>query len=371
MPTSYPATILMTADTVGGVWTYALELVKGLAPHGTHVHLATMGAPLSAAQWQQVAALPNLTIHESTYRLEWMDEPWDDVARAGEWLLQLCEELQPNLVHLNGLVHGHLDWGRPALVVVHSCVLSWWQAVKGEAAPATWDCYREAVRRSLQATDLVVAPTAALLAEAAELYGPFRQQGVVHNGLDPQAFRAAPKEPFIFSMGRVWDEAKNLTLLAEVAAQLPWPVYIAGNAQHPATGQVQALPNVHFLGQLAAAEAAEWLSRAAIYAMPAKYEPFGLTLLEAAFSGCALVAGDIATLREVWGEAAYYVNPQEGGRGLASRLEALIENPALRQELAARAQQRAARYTTEHLMAGYGQLYQHLRAAAVPQSVAG
>jgi glycogen(starch) synthase len=82
MPTSYPATILMTADTVGGVWTYALELVKGLAPQGTHVHLATMGAPLSAAQWQQVAALPNLTIRESTYRLEWMDEPWDDVARA-------------------------------------------------------------------------------------------------------------------------------------------------------------------------------------------------------------------------------------------------------------------------------------------------
>jgi glycosyltransferase involved in cell wall biosynthesis len=269
------------------------------------------------------------------------------------------------------LVHGHLDWGRPALVVVHSCVLSWWQAVKGEPAPAAWDRYREAVRSRLQAADLVVAPTAALLAEAAELYGPFRQQGVVYNGLDPQAFRAAPKEPFIFSMGRVWDEAKNLTLLAEAAAQLPWPVYIAGNAQHPATGQVQALPNVHFLGQLAAAEAAEWLSRAAIYAMPAKYEPFGLTLLEAAFSGCALVAGDIATLREVWGEAAYYVNPQEGGRGLASRMEALIENPALRQELASRAQQRAARYTTEHLVAGYGQLYQHLRAAAVPQSVAG
>jgi glycosyltransferase involved in cell wall biosynthesis len=365
MPTPYPSTLLMTADTVGGVWTYALELTRGLAPHGTHVHLATMGAPLSAAQWQQAAARPNLTIHESTYQLEWMDNPWDDVARAEQWLLQLCKELQPDLVHLNGLVHGHLNWGRPALVVVHSCVLSWWQAVKGEAAPASWDRYREAVRRSLQAADLVVAPTAALLAEAADLYGPFRQQGVVYNGLNPQAFHTAPKELFIFSMGRVWDEAKNLSLLAEVAAQLSWPVYIAGNAQHPATGQALSLPNVQFLGQLTATEAAEWLSRTAIYVMPAKYEPFGLTLLEAAFSGCVLVAGDIATLREVWGEAACYVNPQEGS-SLVSSIEALIKNPLLRQQLAASATQRATRYTTEQMVAGYGKLYQQLLGAAVP-----
>jgi len=354
----------MTTDTVGGVWTYALELTTGLAQYGTHVHLATMGAPLSPAQWQQARALPNLTIHESPYQLEWMDEPWADVAAAGEWLLALNEEIQPDLVHLNNLVHGHLPWGRPALVVVHSCVLSWWRAVLGEAAPDSWNRYRAAVRRSLPAADLVVAPTAALLAEAADLYGPFRQQAVVHNGLNPQAFRPAAKEPFIFGMGRVWDEAKNLALLAEAAAQLPWPVYLAGNARHPATGQVLNLPNVHFLGQLSAAEAAEWLGRAAIYALPAKYEPFGLTLLEAALSGCALVAGDLATLREVWGEAAYYVNPQSYA-SLVDALRALIQEEPLRQQLAAAARQRATRYTTARMVAHYGQLYEQLLEAPV------
>lgn len=369
MPTPSPATILMTADTIGGVWTYALELAKGLAQHGTQIHLATMGAPLSPAQWQQAQALPNLTIYESPYKLEWMEEPWDDVAAAGEWLLALNEEIQPDLVHLNNLVHGHLAWGRPALVVVHSCVLSWWQAVLGEAAPASWNRYRAAVRRSLQAAELVVAPTAALLAEAADLYGHFRQQAVVYNGLDPHAFRPAAKEPFIFGMGRVWDEAKNLGLLAEAAAQLPWPVYLAGNARHPATGQVLDLPNVHFLGQLSAAEAAGWLGRAAIYALPAKYEPFGLTLLEAALSGCALVAGDIATLREVWGPAAYYVNPQAANE-LVAAIQTLIANSALREELAARARQRAARYPTTRLVAGYNQLYQQLLRASVPAALA-
>ena len=42
--------ILMTADTVGGVWTYALELAGALAPHGVEVALATMGRRLSSAQ---------------------------------------------------------------------------------------------------------------------------------------------------------------------------------------------------------------------------------------------------------------------------------------------------------------------------------
>lgn len=366
MPTPYPSTLLMTADTVGGVWTYALALTQALPD--THVHLATMGAPLSPAQWQQAAALPNLTIHESTYQLEWMDNPWADVDRAGQWLLELCAELKPDLVHLNNLAHGHLAWGRPVLVVVHSCVLSWWEAVKSEPAPESWHHYRDVVRRSLRAADLVVAPTAALLAEVRSFYGPFRQEAVVHNGLDAQGFHSAPKEPFIFSMGRVWDEAKNLTLLAEAAAQLPWPVFIAGNAAHPSTGQTLALPNVHFLGQLTPTEAADWLSRAAIYVMPAKYEPFGLTLLEAAFSGCALVAGDLATLREVWGDAAVYVNPQEVV-SLVSILQQLIADEPLRRQLAAAAAARATRYTLAHMGAGYQQLYRQLLGAAVPPGI--
>lgn len=176
--------------------------------------------------------------------------------------------------------------------------------------------------------------------------------------------RPAAKEPFIFGMGRVWDEAKNLGLLAEVAAELPWPVYIAGNAQHPAAGRVQPLPNVHFLGQLSASEAAEWLGRAAIYALPAAYEPFGLTLLEAALSGCVLVAGDLGTLREVWNDAAWYVNPHDAG-GLLEALRTLIQDEALRQRLAASATARAALYPATRLVASYGQLYRQLLGAPV------
>ena len=79
----------MTADTVGGVWTYALELARALEPHGVEIALATMGARLSAAQRAEVARLANVEVFDSGFKLEWMDEPWRDVEAAGWWLLEL------------------------------------------------------------------------------------------------------------------------------------------------------------------------------------------------------------------------------------------------------------------------------------------
>lgn len=42
-PSQTPQRILMTADTVGGVWTYALELAQALDSRGIQIALATMG----------------------------------------------------------------------------------------------------------------------------------------------------------------------------------------------------------------------------------------------------------------------------------------------------------------------------------------
>src|SRR4051812_601896 len=119
--------ILMTADTIGGVWTYALDLCRALGGHGIKVMLATMGDSPSADQRAQVAALGNVTLGESRFKLEWMTEPWQDVRAAGEWLLDLERSFRPDVVHLNGYAHGSLPWNGPAVVVAHSCVCSWWQ----------------------------------------------------------------------------------------------------------------------------------------------------------------------------------------------------------------------------------------------------
>jgi glycosyltransferase involved in cell wall biosynthesis len=171
------------------------------------------------------------------------------------------------------------------------------------------------------------------------------------------------KEPFILAAGRLWDEAKNVRALAEVAPRLPWPVFLAGDRRSP-DGTAARLHGCNLLGQLRTADLASWYARAAIYALPARYEPFGLSALEAALSGCALVLGDIPSLREVWQDAAVFV-PPDNPELLEAALRRLMDDPPQRERMAARAADRAHRYTPSRMVA------EHLGAYEIALECAG
>jgi glycosyltransferase involved in cell wall biosynthesis len=113
------------------------------------------------------------------------------------------------------------------------------------------------------------------------------------------------------------------------------------------------------LGQLSQAEIRDWLARASIFVLPARYEPFGLAALEAGLAGCALVLGDIPSLREVWGEAALFVPPEQPA-ALAAALHALTRDAPRRESFAQRARARALQFTTERMVQGYLRLYTQL-----------
>jgi glycogen(starch) synthase len=350
--------VLMTTDAIGGVWSYTLELCRALHAHRVQISLAVLGARPSDSQRLQAVSLPNVTLHESVFRLEWMPDPWEDLNRAAEWLLELESQLAPDIVHLNHLVHADLPWTSPVMTVAHSCVLSWWAATHGEPAPASWSIYKDRVAQSLRAAACVVAPTEAALREFECLYGPFRRSVVVLNARDWRRFSAGRKQPMVLAAGRVWDRAKNIEALAAVAPQLPLPVCVAGATAGPG-GENTQFSGLHILGPLDPAELAKWYSRAAIYALPARYEPFGLTALEAAMSGCALVLGDIASLHEVWGPAARYV-PPEDHECLRDTLSELAANDSLRGHFAARAMARARHFTPARQARQYIGLYQEM-----------
>jgi glycogen(starch) synthase len=323
-----------------------------------------MGRPLTPTQRRWADQVPNLILQESSYKLEWMEEPWKDVSRSGDWLLGLEERFQPDLIHLNSYSFGARPWRSPALVAGHSCVLSWWEAVKGVPAPQEWTRYRREVCRGLQMADQAIAPTKAMLASLKQHYGPIPRGMVVPNGRDSITFKPGSKEPFILAVGRIWDEAKNLAALQIAAPSLKWPVYVAGDSCHP-DGGCASTTNVNFLGWLSPEKLASWYGRAAIYALPARYEPFGFTALEAALSGCALVLGDIPSLRETWDGAAWFVPPDDPD-ALREALEALAVDPHRRTTLGANARRRALRYTPKRMARGYLNAYSRLINARQP-----
>jgi glycosyltransferase involved in cell wall biosynthesis len=358
--------VLMTADTIGGVWTYALELAHALEPLGVEIVLATMGRRLDREQRRALLRASNVRLAESHYALEWMADPWRDVAEAGEWLRSIEDREQPDVVHLNGYAHGALDWRAPVMIVAHSCVVSWWRAVRDEAAPPEWSWYRDAVRRGLAGAELVVAPTQAILSAVREHHGPFGPVRVIANGVNSRRWRSNAKSPFILAAGRAWDEAKNFAALDRAATGLRWPVILAGEGRHP-DGTLASFRSLRAIGHIAPSDLALLMGDAAIYALPARYEPFGLSALEAALSSCALVLGDLPSLREIWGDAALYVAPNDD-RALHELLESLIADGARRAELGARARRRGEELGAAPMAERYLAAYRELAGGGLPAS---
>ncbi|MEZ4617611.1 MAG: glycosyltransferase family 4 protein [Caldilineaceae bacterium] len=232
------------------------------------------------------------------------------------------------------------------------------RAVHGVDAPAQWDKYHRHVYAGLQNADVVVAPTRAMLTALHQHYGQFHKQAVIYNGRCAQDFQPGEKEQVIFSIGRLWDDAKNIAALEAVAPHITWPIYVAGSNHHPDGGERQ-LDQVHPLGILRAREISEWLRKTAIYVLPARYEPFGLSALEAALAGCTLVLSDIPSLRELWDGHALFVPPDDPA-ALQTALVRLIGDENLRSALSTVARQRAVKLSSARMAQRYMTLYHAL-----------
>ena len=360
MPPSQVRRVLMSADAVGGVLDYALELSRALSRAGVAVTLAVMGPKLAASRRREAARIGGLDLHAGDFPLEWMANPEPGLARAGNWLLDLERMARPDIVHLNHYCHAALPWRTPCLVVAHSCVLTWWRAVHGENAPEEWVGYARRVTAGLAATDSVVAPTRAFLETIRGTYGLAGGQAI-WNGRSNQEYRAGTKQPFVLAAGRAWDKGKNLATLDDAARGLSWPVLAAGPLSAP-DGSRAEFETLIPLGPLDRTEMRARLAEAAIFAAPALYEPFGLAILEAALSGCALVLGDIPTLRDLWDGAALFVPPRDADQ-IREGLETLIVDSEMREAMARLATERAQAYSVERMTASYLDLYGSLAGA--------
>jgi glycogen synthase len=346
--------VLLTSDAVGGVWTYALTLTGALRTHGVEVVLAVLGPQPNARQRADARRCGVSELHGHPGRLEWMADPWDDVDAAGEWLVNVADSTRADIVHLNGYAHAALEWSAPVIVAAHSCVASWWRAVHGREAPAEWAEYRRRVRAGLNAADVVVFPTRALLDAMEAEHGVVRAARVIHNGTPVVPCTDEITEPLVLAAGRFWDEGKNLRVLRLVAPRLDWPVYVAGDCG-PDGSSIQA-DGLVALGHLERDDLRGWQQRAAIAVHPARYEPFGYGALEAAQAGCALVLSDIASLRELWDGAASFASADDP-EAIAAAVNRLIADPAALAVMRARATRRARAFSAGAMASAFANVY--------------
>jgi len=353
-----PRKILMTTDNVGGVWAYAIELCGQLCAHGIEVVLAVTGGPFTNGQRTEVAAINRLQARWRPYKLEWMPGCENDIRRTGDWLIELCQEIEPDMVHLNNYAHAALPFGVPVLVTSHSSVCTWYDAVKCCEMPAQYSSYKEWIQTGLNGADIVVAPTRAMLESLRRRYGACWKAAVIYNGRSGFEAGQGSKEEIILSVGRLWDEGKNITVLDRIAGRLPWPVYVAGELASP-DGSSRSYSNISEIGMLEPDSVRKWLLRTAIYAAPAKYEPFGLGILEAAMAGCALVLGDIPSLKELWDGCAVFASPDDEEQ-FEKAIMVLIQDKSRLKQMGQKAMNRAKMYSARAMGTKYMELYSEL-----------
>lgn len=345
----------MSTDTVGGVWSYSLDLAKELVKEGNTVVLLSMGPSPTVGQYLDVKEIKGISFYHKTCKLEWMDDPWEDVASAGEWIWDIYKKENPALIHFNHYAHVDMGWECPVILVAHSCVATWWSAVKKETLPSHYQIYFRKVKKAMNAADCVVSPSYAMKKEYENLYGQLKVSKVIYNGSKPPSARPVEKCPIIFSMGRLWDEAKNLDLLLKAAPDIDTSIFIAGDKQV----DYEIPANVTFLGKLSREEVHFWLKKSSIYVLPVKYEPFGLSFLEAAMYGCAVVGGDIPTLKEIWQDNICYT-PPDNPSILTRHCNQLIKDRRYRKVMKIRATQRSEYFTLQNMKNQYLKAYQEV-----------
>lgn len=351
--------VLMTCDVVGGVWQYSLDLCRYLASQGAEISLAILGPPPSLQQLAAAEAIEGLSVVVTEDALDWTASRPEQIERAAEHVALLAFDHGADIVHLNSpALAAEIRFPARTLAVAHSCVGTWWDAVRGGALPETL-AWRDRIHGAgLRAVDLAIAPTRSFAVATARRHGLRQSPRAVHNGRSPLPIRTGAMHDFAFTAGRLWDEGKNLATLDRAAARLCVPLRGAGACAGP-NGERIELTNIAALGQLDEVELARELSARPVFASAARYEPFGLAVLEAAAAGCPLVLSDIATFRELWDGVACFVDADDD-EGFAQAIEALIGDARLRIDRGEAARARARDYSTaatgQAMMAVYRQL---------------
>jgi len=349
--------LLITTDTVGGVWRFGIELIEGLLEAGDAVALVSFGQTPSSSQHTECRRLADRWKQRFRYvasetPLEWMhanDRSYDEGASL---LRETVHRFDVDLLHSNQYCYGAVELGIPVLLTAHSDVLSWAQACGRALDDSEWlRRYCSLVQRGLDGAAFLTAPTEWMLRTLAANFDVPDQRKTIANGRSIPTVPRIQKSLRAVTAGRLWDEAKGISMLGSVQTGIP--LIVAGSIDCDQSGGAP-VSKVEHCGEVSQEDMLRIFDGSAIYICTSLYEPFGLAPLEAALCGCAVVARDIDSLREVWnGAALFFSNPVE----LSGILGALAADPIRLAEQQRKAKTQAQLYTRERMVAEYRELY--------------
>ena len=357
-------------DTQGGVEEVIRQICLNSRAFGVESRIFTVSAHpqpkvVSSIEGDIVRAKRNFEIASTGFSLQ----AFSEFKRQAEWA---------DIVHYHfpwpfaDLLHGVLPKGTKTVVTYHSDI------VRQKAL--NW-IYSPLMRRFLGSVDRIVATSPNYQASSEVLSGYRDKLEVIPIGLSESSFPKLNVDSsclqqvenqygtgYFFFVG-ILRYYKGLHLLLEAMKDLPFKLIIAGTGPAEAELHQQAqqleLDNVVFAGFVSDEEKAALMNHAKAVILPShlRSEAFGVTLVEAAMCGKAMISTEVGTgtsYINLHGQTGLVVKPGSA-ESLRSAMERLGTDEALCSQFAEQARLRYERlFTGKKMGEAYSRLYADL-----------
>lgn len=151
---------------------------------------------------------------------------------------------------------------------------------------------------------------------------------------DYSVFKEFPmlkERDYYFSLGSI-SKRKNIKWIIEYAKGHPETIFALSGTSLPTVkadelDDASFLGNIILLGYLEDAKIKALMEKCRAFLLPSYYEGFGLTPLEALSTGAPIIVSNAASLPEIYGNTAHYIDPYNTNIDLEKLLQEPVENP--------------------------------------------